>query len=104
MEPENEDLKKGQKQDDKDIGSILRSGKDLFKKKTNQFVMFLRKIPAFIAALPLIVQILGIVALVAVVTTFLSTVLGLFGDNDTANAAAMTVIKNEVTLTKAERR
>jgi len=102
MDPENEDLKKGQKQDSKDIGNILKSGKDLFKKKTNQFVMLLRKIPAFIAALPLIFQLIIVLVVTVVITTFISTVLSIFGDNDTANAAAMTVIKNEVTLTKAD--
>lgn len=102
MDPENEDLKKGQKQDDQDIGSILKRGKDLFKKKTNQFVMLLRKIPAFIASLPIIIQLFFVIGVAAILTTFISTVLSIFGDNDTANAAAMTVIKNEVTLTKAD--
>ncbi len=100
MDPE----KKGQKQDNKDIASILKSGKDLFKKKTNQFAMFLRKIPAFIAALPFIFKVIAVIVLVAIITTVFTAIKDFFGSSNTAGVASMSVIRNEVTLTKAERR
>lgn len=76
----------------------------MFKKKTNQFAMFLRKIPAIIAALPLIFKVVAVIALAAIITTVFTAIKDFFGSSNTADVASMSVIRNEVTLTKAERR